>query len=203
MGASVEAARSRRSAGRAQVAAGERDEGVATLRAAEIELGELGAMRARDEARRELRKLGARAETRGSVATGDSGMASLSTREREVAELVRDRKTNKLIAADLFLSEKTIESHLRNIFFKLEVSSRVEVARAVEREDRARGTLSLGAAPEGGSGGRFRDLSRCRTRRRRRVWWSRSAADTAHHPERKELACCPHHSLGSQGRWPS
>ena len=70
------------------------------------------------------------------MADGDSGIESLSTREREVAELVRDRKTNKLIAADLFLSEKTIESHLRNIFFKLEVSSRVEVARAVEREDR-------------------------------------------------------------------
>ncbi len=49
---------------------------------------------------------------------------------------MRDRKTNKLIAADLFLSEKTIESHLRNIFFKLDVSSRAEVARAVEREHR-------------------------------------------------------------------
>ena len=64
-------------------------------------------------------------------------MASLSMREREVAELVRDRKTNKQIAADLFLSEKTIESHLRNIFFKLDVNSRVNVAQAVEREDRA------------------------------------------------------------------
>ncbi len=136
VGARVEAARSRALAGRAQVAAGEREQGVATLRAAEITLGECGAMRSRDDARRELRKLGARAETRGSVATGDSGIASLSTREREVAELVRDRKTNKLIAADLFLSEKTIESHLRNIFFKLEVSSRIEVARVVEREER-------------------------------------------------------------------
>jgi DNA-binding NarL/FixJ family response regulator len=134
--ASVEAARSRALAGRALVAAGERGRGVAVLRGAEAELGRLGASASRDEARRELRKLGARAETRGPVATGDSGIASLSTREREVAELVRDRKTNKLIATELFLSEKTIESHLRNIFFKLEVSSRVEVARAVEREHR-------------------------------------------------------------------
>ena len=136
VGARVEAARSRALAGRAQVAAGDRDEGLAILRAAEVQLGELGANIARDRARRELRKLGARVETRGQVASGDSGLDSLSTREREVAELVHDRKTNKLIAADLFLSEKTIESHLRNIFFKLEVSSRVEVARAVERQHR-------------------------------------------------------------------
>jgi DNA-binding CsgD family transcriptional regulator len=136
VGARAEATRSRALAGLAQVAAGNRDEGVAVLREAELTLGELGATASRDEARRELRRLGARAETRGPVARGDTGMAALSTREREVAELVHDRKTNKVIAADLFLSEKTIESHLRNIFFKLDVSSRVEVARAVERERR-------------------------------------------------------------------
>ena len=49
-----------------------------------------------------------------------------------------DRKTNREIAAALFLSDKTVESHIRNIFHKLGVSSRVEVARAVERDVRAR-----------------------------------------------------------------
>ena len=63
-------------------------------------------------------------------------MEALTKREREIAELVTDRKTNKEIAAELFLSEKTIESHLRNVFVKLGVSSRVEVARAVERDRR-------------------------------------------------------------------
>ena len=42
--------------------------------------------------------------------------------------------TNREIAEALFLSEKTIESHIRNLFMKLGVSSRVEVARTVERE---------------------------------------------------------------------
>ena len=44
-----------------------------------------------------------------------------------------DRRTNREIAETLFLSPKTIESHLRNIFAKVRVSSRVELAREVER----------------------------------------------------------------------
>ena len=48
-----------------------------------------------------------------------------------------DRRTNAEIAAELFLSTKTVESHIRNLFHKLGVSSRVEVARAVERADRS------------------------------------------------------------------
>jgi DNA-binding NarL/FixJ family response regulator len=53
-----------------------------------------------------------------------------------VAQLIVDRHTNAEIAAELFLSQKTVETHIRNLFHKLDVSSRVEVARAVEREGR-------------------------------------------------------------------
>ena len=69
--------------------------------------------------------------------TDGSPIESLTERERQVAGLVVDRKTNPEIAADLFLSQKTVETHLRNIFRKLDVASRVELARVVERAERA------------------------------------------------------------------
>ena len=47
-----------------------------------------------------------------------------------------DRKTNPEIASELFLSQKTVETHLRNIFHKMDVTTRVALARAIERVDR-------------------------------------------------------------------
>jgi DNA-binding NarL/FixJ family response regulator len=61
----------------------------------------------------------------------------LTERELQVARLVVDRKTNPEIAAELFLSRKTVETHLRNIFHKMGVATRTALARAVERADRA------------------------------------------------------------------
>jgi LuxR family maltose regulon positive regulatory protein len=67
-----------------------------------------------------------------SGATDGLGVGALSERELEVARLVAARKTNPEIAAELFVSVKTVESHTRSIFRKLGVSSRMEVARAME-----------------------------------------------------------------------
>jgi DNA-binding CsgD family transcriptional regulator len=50
----------------------------------------------------------------------------LSPREREVLALLATGKTNRAIAAELFLSEKTIARHVSNIFAKLALSSRAE-----------------------------------------------------------------------------
>jgi DNA-binding NarL/FixJ family response regulator len=61
------------------------------------------------------------------------GVESLTGRELEVAELVVDRRTNREIAEELFLSTKTVETHMRHIFDKLGVSSRVDVARVISR----------------------------------------------------------------------
>jgi DNA-binding NarL/FixJ family response regulator len=45
-----------------------------------------------------------------------------------VTELVAAGRTNRQIAGELFLSEKTVEGYLANVFAKLEVSSRAAVA---------------------------------------------------------------------------
>ncbi|MFL5862305.1 MAG: response regulator transcription factor, partial [Solirubrobacteraceae bacterium] len=63
-------------------------------------------------------------------------VGSLTKRELEIARLVVDRRTNREIAEMLFLSPRTVETHVRNIFNKLDARSRVEVARIVERADR-------------------------------------------------------------------
>ena len=119
-------------AGRALAASGDRADAIAALRRAEADFDAGGIDRDRGLARLELRRFGARTEPRGPSATGVGGIDALSRREREVAGLVTARHTNREIAATLFLSEKTVESHLRNIFAKLGASSRVHVARMVE-----------------------------------------------------------------------
>ncbi|HEX8969378.1 MAG TPA: tetratricopeptide repeat protein [Chloroflexota bacterium] len=59
---------------------------------------------------------------------GGSDIGRLSTREREVARLIGYGRTNREIAEVLVLSVKTVESHIKNIFQKLEVGARSEVA---------------------------------------------------------------------------
>ena len=51
----------------------------------------------------------------------------LSDRQREVVKLLLEGKSNKLIASFLGISERTVEFHLKNIFAKFQVSSRVEL----------------------------------------------------------------------------
>jgi DNA-binding CsgD family transcriptional regulator len=132
--APVEAARARTVAARALATSGDRDAAVAQLEQAVAALDRCGAAGYRAEAARELRRLGRR-PVRG--VAGADGLESLSGREREVADLVADGSTNGQIAEALYLSPKTVETHLRNIFAKLRVSSRLEVARIVDRESRS------------------------------------------------------------------
>jgi len=81
-----------------------------------------------DAARWVFRQLGAGPDlTRVEALSGKAAataVGGLTAREVEVLRLVAAGKTNRAIAADLFLSEKTVARHVSNIFTKLDLSSR-------------------------------------------------------------------------------
>ena len=138
VGARVVVGLSRSLAGRALAALGRRERAAAQLEQAVSVLEQCGARRDVAAAERELRRLGRSVHHRSPAGKPEgAGVASLTGRELEVARLVVDRRTNPEIAAELFLSIKTVETHLRNIFRKLDASSRVEVARIIERQQAA------------------------------------------------------------------
>jgi DNA-binding CsgD family transcriptional regulator len=135
LGAPIHVATSHELHGRALAAGGRREESIAELVGAADGYERLGATRYRDQVEQQLRQLGHTVHRRSARAAPESaGVASLSGRELEVAELLRARHTNREIAQELFLSMKTVESHVRHIFTKLGATSRIEVASIVDRD---------------------------------------------------------------------
>jgi DNA-binding CsgD family transcriptional regulator len=59
------------------------------------------------------------------------GWASLTRTEHAVAELVAEGLTNAEVGARLFQSRHTVDSHLRSIYRKLDIRSRVQLTRLV------------------------------------------------------------------------
>jgi DNA-binding NarL/FixJ family response regulator len=140
VGVPVEAALSRTLAGRALAQTGDVERAVTELERAATAFHACGARRYRDAADHELRRLGRHVQRRTRRGVTDAiGVDALTERERQVADLVVDRRTNPEIAEALFLSPKTVETHMRHIFGKLDVASRADVARAVEAAGRAGG----------------------------------------------------------------
>lgn len=116
--------------GLALEATGDREAAARELSIASEMSDELGAVRHRDRIDADLRRLGQTVHRRTRPGTrGSGGVAALTGRELEVAELIRSHATNREIANQLFLSLKTVETHIRNIFNKLGVTSRAEIAR--------------------------------------------------------------------------
>ena len=118
---------------RALLAGGEREAALGLLRELAAAAAESGALGLHDAAARELRRAGARAPSRARRGAG----GELTEREREIAELVAGGRSNKQVAAALFVSEKTVERHLSAIYARLGIRSRVALPRAL---DAARGS---------------------------------------------------------------
>lgn len=58
----------------------------------------------------------------------------LSNREREVIQFLLEGKSNKLIALDMHVSDRTVEFHLKNIYSKFQVNSRMELVLRLKSE---------------------------------------------------------------------
>lgn len=110
--APYEAARCRVLAARARRALADEDTAAMELEAARTVFVELGA--APDVLRVDALRRG----------TAGRAPVALSPREVEVVRLVAEGKTNRTIAGELYLSEKTVDRHLSNVFAKLGISSR-------------------------------------------------------------------------------
>jgi DNA-binding NarL/FixJ family response regulator len=77
-----------------------------------------------ERARTELRASGETARKR-----DPSTLSQLTPQELQIARLVAEGMTNKEVAAQVFLSPRTVDAHLRNVFSKLGLTSRTQLAR--------------------------------------------------------------------------
>jgi DNA-binding CsgD family transcriptional regulator len=99
---------------------------------------EIGASWDAARIRRRLRRLGVRRRIQ-APRTPQTGWLALTHAELQVAQLVTQGKTNREIAEHLFISPHTVSAHLRHIFDKMRVKSRVQLTTvAADRTERHR-----------------------------------------------------------------
>lgn len=67
------------------------------------------------------------------AASGNDGMSVLTQREREIARMVADGDSNKIIARKLNITDRTVKAHLTTVFQKLNVNDRLQLALYVNR----------------------------------------------------------------------
>jgi DNA-binding CsgD family transcriptional regulator len=103
-------------------ARGLRREAVDQLRAAHELFAKLGAEPYRARVQEDLERIGIHA-----AHTDERSPLALTDREQDVASLVATGMTNKEVAAELYVSSKAVEYHLRNIFGKLGIANRREL----------------------------------------------------------------------------
>lgn len=91
----------------------------------------VGALRDSARVRAKLRRFGIRRRHWAQSDRPETGWASLTDTERSVATLVGQGLTNKQVGAQMFVSPHTVKFHLRQVFRKLDIGSRVELARII------------------------------------------------------------------------
>jgi DNA-binding CsgD family transcriptional regulator len=115
-----------------------RREARATLEEALALFERMGAALWAERAHAELKRISGRAPALG----------ALTPAEERVAALVAEGKTNREVAAALFLSDRTVEGHLSHVFGKLGIRHRAELARALDaRESRVEAPPNAGESP--------------------------------------------------------
>lgn len=117
--------------------AGRRTDARVQLRTAHELLSTLGVDAFAERARRELHATGERVRSQARA----SSDTTLTAQESLIAKLARDRATNAEIGAQLFLSARTVEWHLRNVFSKLGIASRRELDAALLQVSGVRPTV--------------------------------------------------------------
>ena len=96
------------------------------LREAHDMFESMGARAFAERARVELAATGERARPRRVESASD-----LTVRELQIARLAADALTSREIASQLFISPNTVEYHLKKVFLKLGVNSRIQLAKAI------------------------------------------------------------------------
>jgi DNA-binding CsgD family transcriptional regulator/tetratricopeptide (TPR) repeat protein len=133
--------------GVAQQQDGTAESGIDALTQALVLFARAGSTQDAARIRSRLRSLGIRRR----VATGErptSGWAAMTKSELAVAQLVADGLTNREVAKRLFVSPNTVTTHLRQVFAKLGVKSRVDLTRlATERSERDPETARVSHTP--------------------------------------------------------
>ena len=108
---------------------GDRDGAISELRRAHDTFVRLGAQRELEKTRIQFQELGARPPGK----SAGQGAEALTERELEIVRLVAGGKSNKAIGKALDISPRTVSTHLSNVYAKLEIASRDELAEIAPR----------------------------------------------------------------------
>jgi DNA-binding CsgD family transcriptional regulator len=147
-------------AGRVRVGQGDEDHAEALLRQAYAIYDELGSTEGKARVRALLRAVGTRLCHWTHQNRPAFGWGSLTDTEKTIADFVAEGLSNRQVAGRVFLSPHTVAFHLRHVFWKLGVTSRVQLARiAAEQAALTAATDSLFSRPPSA-------LNRCPATRR-------------------------------------